>query len=70
MHAKAEELDFEGAAILRDKIQAIKDLDLGIMPKNAQALKAEARSAAGLPEKPKFEGRRRGRANGRPQGRR
>src|SRR3954465_13031537 len=25
MHAKAEELDFEGAAMLRDKIQAIKD---------------------------------------------
>jgi excinuclease ABC subunit B len=70
MQAKAEELDFEGAAMLRDKIQAIKDLDLGIMPKNAQALKAEARAAAGLPEKPKFEGRRRGRANGRPGQRR
>src|SRR5207302_1360116 len=38
MHEKAEELDFEGAAMVRDKIQAIKDLDLGIMPKNAQAL--------------------------------
>jgi excinuclease ABC subunit B len=66
MQEKAEALDFEGAAILRDKIQAIKDLDLGIMPKNTQALKAEARAAAGLPEKPKFEGRRRGRPNGRP----
>src|SRR6202048_69601 len=31
MTAKADELDFEGAAMLRDKIQAIKDLDLGIM---------------------------------------
>jgi excinuclease ABC subunit B len=66
MQEKAEALDFEGAAILRDKIQAIKDLDLGIMPKNTQALKAEARAAAGLPEKPRFEGRRRGRPNGRP----
>src|SRR5205085_3411047 len=27
MMAKAEDMDFEGAAILRDKIQAIKDLD-------------------------------------------
>ena len=66
MQAKADALDFEGAAILRDKIQAIKDLDLGIMPRNGQALKAEARAAAGLPEKPKPEGKRRGRPNGRP----
>ncbi|MGZ6141979.1 MAG: excinuclease ABC subunit UvrB [Myxococcales bacterium] len=70
MHEKAEALDFEGAAIVRDKIQAIKDLDLGIMPKNPQALKAEARAAAGLPAKPKFEGKRRGRPNGRPGQRR
>ena len=66
MRAKAEELDFEGAAIVRDKIQAIKDLDLGIMPKRPEALKAEARAAAGLPAKPKFDGKRRGRPNGRP----
>jgi excinuclease ABC subunit B len=66
MHEKAEELDFEGAAMIRDKIQAIKDLDLGIMPKRPEVLKAEARAAAGLPEKPKYEGKRRGRPNGRP----
>ena len=66
MHEKAEALDFEGAAIVRDKIQAIKDLDLGIMPKRPEVLKAEARKAAGLPDKPKFEGKRRGRPNGRP----
>ncbi|HWE23351.1 MAG TPA: excinuclease ABC subunit UvrB, partial [Myxococcales bacterium] len=44
MHAKAEELDFEGAAMLRDKIQAIKDLDLGILPKRPEVLRAEARA--------------------------
>ena len=66
MHERAEELDFEGAAILRDKIQAIKDLDLGIMPKNAQALKAEARAAAGVPAREPYQGKRRGRPNGRP----
>src|SRR5437868_4600122 len=45
MHAKAEELDFEGAAMLRDTIQAIKDLDLGILPKRPEVLRAEARAA-------------------------
>ena len=65
MLQKAEELDFEGAAILRDKIQAIKDLDLGIMPKRPEALKAEARAAAGLPTRPAGP-KRRGRPNGRP----
>src|SRR5581483_6291280 len=65
MRAKAEELDFEGAAVLRDKIQAIKDLDLGIMPKRPEALKQEARAAAGLPTRPAGQ-KRRGRPNGRP----
>jgi excinuclease ABC subunit B len=65
MRAKAEELDFEGAAILRDRIQAIKDLDLGIMPKRPEVLKQEARAAAGLPTRPAGQ-RRRGRPNGRP----
>ena len=71
MHEKAEELDFEGAAIVRDKIQAIKDLDLGIMPKRPEVLKQEARAAAGLPTRPAGNGgRRRGRPNGRPGQRR
>jgi excinuclease ABC subunit B len=61
MDAKAEELDFEGAAVVRDKIQAIKDLDLGIMPKKISALKAEARAAAGIPARAPFKGRGRGR---------
>jgi len=65
MLAKAEELDFEGAAMLRDKIQAIKDLDLGIMPKRPEVLKQEARAAAGLPTRPAGQ-KRRGRPNGRP----
>jgi excinuclease ABC subunit B len=65
MRAKAEELDFEGAAMLRDKIQAIKDLDLGILPKRPEVLKQEARAAAGLPTRPAGP-RRRGRPNGRP----
>ena len=39
---KAADEDFEGAAIIRDKIQAIKDLDLGIMPRRAAALRADA----------------------------
>jgi excinuclease ABC subunit B len=52
MNAKAEALDFEGAAMLRDKIQAIKDLELGIMPKKTQVLKAEARAAAGIKPRP------------------
>src|SRR5256714_11741 len=65
MRAKAEELDFEGAAIVRDKIQAIKDLDLGIMPKRPEVLKQEARAAAGLPTRPAGQ-KRRGRPNGRP----
>ena len=69
MHEKAEELDFEGAAIVRDKIQAIKDLDLGIMPKRPEVLKQEARAAAGLPTRPAGP-RRRGRPNGRPGQRR
>ncbi len=70
MHAKAEELDFEGAAILRDRIQAIKDLDLGIMPKRPEVLKQEARAAAGLPTRPAGHPGRRGRPNGRPGQRR
>jgi excinuclease ABC subunit B len=61
MHAKAEELDFEGAAMLRDKIQAIKDLDLGILPKRPEALRAEARAAAGVPLPPRPEHGRFGR---------
>jgi len=65
MRAKAEELDFEGAAMLRDRIQAIKDLDLGIMPKRPEVLKQEARAAAGLPTRPAGQNRR-GRPNGRP----
>ncbi|HEY2029976.1 MAG TPA: excinuclease ABC subunit UvrB [Myxococcales bacterium] len=65
MLLKAEELDFEGAAMLRDKIQAIKDLDLGIMPKRPEVLKAEARAAAGLPTRPAGQ-KRRARPNGRP----
>jgi excinuclease ABC subunit B len=65
MRAKAEELDFEGAAMMRDKIQAIKDLDLGIMPKRPEVLKQEARAAAGLPTRPAGQ-KRRGRPNGRP----
>src|SRR5438445_15858 len=65
MRAKAEELDFEGAAMLRDRIQAIKDLDLGIMPKRPEVLKQEARAAAGLPTRPAGQNRRR-RPNGRP----
>jgi excinuclease ABC subunit B len=69
MRAKAEELDFEGAAILRDKIQAIKDLDLGIMPKRPEVLKQEARAAAGLPTRPAGQ-KRQGRPNGRPGQRR
>jgi hypothetical protein len=71
MQAKAEELDFEGAAMIRDKIQAIKDLDLGIMPKRPEVLKAEARAAAGVPARPAGPpGKRRGRATGRPGQRR
>ncbi|HEX4384390.1 MAG TPA: excinuclease ABC subunit UvrB [Myxococcales bacterium] len=67
MAEKAEELDFEGAAMLRDKIQAIKDLDLGIVPKKPQLLKAEARAAAGItPRPPNPNGKKRGRPNGRP----
>src|SRR5947207_1966093 len=65
MRAKAEALDFEGAAIVRDKIQAIKDRDLGIMPKRPEVLKQEARAAAGLPTRPAGQ-KRRGRPNGRP----
>jgi excinuclease ABC subunit B len=65
MLQKAEDLDFEGAAMLRDKIQAIKDLDLGIMPKRPEVLKAEARAAAGLPTRPAGQ-KRRVRPNGRP----
>jgi excinuclease ABC subunit B len=62
MAAKAEALDFEGAAMVRDRIQAIKDLDLGIAPKRPEALKAEARLAAGIAPRPKsqFKGRGRG----------
>jgi excinuclease ABC subunit B len=52
MLAKAEEMDFEGAAILRDKIQAIKDLDLGILPKRPAALRAEAPENAARAGKP------------------
>ena len=62
MNEKAEDLDFEGAAMIRDKIQAIKDLDLGILPKKPQVLKAEARAAAGIAPRPAFNG---GRGKGR-----
>jgi excinuclease ABC subunit B len=55
MREKAEELDFEGAAILRDKVQAIKDLDLGILPKRPEVLRAEARAAAGISPPPRPE---------------
>ena len=55
MREKAEELDFEGAAILRDKVQAIKDLDLGILPKRPEVLRAEARAEAGIAPPPRPE---------------
>src|SRR5438874_41943 len=61
MHEKAEELDFEGAAMLRDKGQGIKDLDLGILPKRPEVLRAEARAAAGVPLPPRPEHGRFGR---------
>jgi len=69
MHAKAEELDFEGAAMLRDKVQAIKDLDLGILPKRPEVLRAEARAAAGIaapqrPEHGRFSRRKQPRSRG------
>ena len=66
MNGLAEDLDFEGAARLRDKIQAIKDLDLGIMPKKPQVLKAEARAAAGIKPRPPSDFRGRGRGRGKP----
>src|SRR2546430_1435061 len=65
MRAQAEELDVEGAAMLRDRIPAIKELELGIMPKRPEVLKQEARAAAGLPTRPAGQ-KRRGRPNGRP----
>jgi excinuclease ABC subunit B len=58
MNEKAEALDFEAAAELRDKIQAIKDLDLGILPKKASVLRAEARAAAGVAPPPPYQGKR------------
>jgi len=69
MHEKAEELDFEGAAMLRDRIQAIKDLDLGILPKRPEVLRAEARAAAGIappqrPEHGRFSRRKQPRSRG------
>jgi excinuclease ABC subunit B len=69
MHAKAGELDFEGAAMLRDRIQAIKDLDLGILPKRPEVLRAEARAAAGIvapprPEHGRFSRRKQPRSRG------
>ncbi|HKC61508.1 MAG TPA: excinuclease ABC subunit UvrB [Myxococcales bacterium] len=69
MREKAEELDFEGAAILRDKVQAIKDLDLGILPKRPEVLRAEARAAAGIsppprPEHGRFNRRKQPRSRG------
>src|SRR5437588_625069 len=69
MRQKAAELDFEGAAILRDKVQAIKDLDLGILPKPPEVLKAEARPAAGhaapaRPEHGRFNRRKQPRSRG------
>ena len=68
MRLKAEDLDFEGAAMVRDKIQAIKDLDLGIMPKKPEALKAEARAAAGIAPRAPYVGKKRGRGNGKGKG--
>jgi len=54
MHEKAGELDFEGAAMPRVKVQAIKDIDLGILPKRPEVLRSEARAAAGIaaPQRP------------------
>ncbi|MFL5458683.1 MAG: helicase-related protein, partial [Myxococcales bacterium] len=69
MRAKADELDFEGAAMLRDKIQAIKDLDLGILPKRPEALKAEARAAAGIVRPPRPEHGRMSRGKKQPRSR-
>jgi excinuclease ABC subunit B len=69
MRVKADQLDFEGAAMVRDKIQAIKDLDLGILPKRPEALKAEARAAAGIVRPPRPEhGRRMGKKQPRSRG--
>src|SRR6267378_3531496 len=69
MHEKAQELDFEGAAMIRDRIQAIKDLDLGILPKRPEVLRAEARAAAGIaapqrPEHGRFSRRKQPRSRG------
>src|SRR3989441_9225490 len=67
--AKAAEVDFEGPAMLRGRSQAIKDLDLGILPKRPEVLRAEARAAAGLaapprPEHGRFSRRKQPRSRG------
>src|SRR5260370_12480657 len=49
MHPKAEELGFEGPGMLRDKIQAIKGLELGRLPKRPQGLEEGAPAPARPP---------------------
>jgi len=67
MRAKAEELDFEGAAMLRDKVQAIRTRP-GDHAQAAEALKQEARAAQACRRAPPTEAARR--SNGRPGQRR
>src|SRR3954462_8743161 len=69
MRSKADQLDFEGAAMVRDKIQAIKDLDLGILHRRPEAIKAEARAAAGIVRPPRPEHGRMSRGKKQPRSR-
>src|SRR3954464_11439170 len=69
IQASTAYMDWLGVAMLRDKIQAIKDLDLGILPKRPEALKAEARAAAGIVRPPRPEHGRMSRGKKQPRSR-
>ncbi|QSQ27830.1 excinuclease ABC subunit UvrB [Pyxidicoccus parkwayensis] len=70
MLAAADEMQFEKAAEYRDKVQLLKDMDLGLKPASRSLLKAPAKKQEEEPARGRGKGRGRGGAGARARGRR
>ncbi|MCY1015259.1 excinuclease ABC subunit UvrB [Pyxidicoccus sp. MSG2] len=60
MLAAADEMQFEKAAEYRDRVQLLKDMDLGLKPASRSLLKAPAKKAEDEPARGRGKGRGRG----------
>jgi excinuclease ABC subunit B len=70
MLAAADEMQFEKAAEYRDRVQLLKDMDLGLKPPSRTLLKAPTKAEDAEPARGRGKGRGRGGAGARARGRR